>query len=306
MNSLPHRPVLFSEVLSLFEGRSLTFFVDGTIGAGGHAKGILEQHPELRHYIGFDQDEHARAIARQQLAPWSDKVRIVPNNFSSLSQLLEEANIDGVDGMLFDLGVSSMQLDEAMRGFSFSKEGPLDMRMDCSATLTAEEIINDWSEEKLGIILRDYGEVRPWRRLARLICHTRQSERLHTTKELAELVTQIIPKKHKKTHPATCVFQALRIAVNRELDVLHAILPEAIQRLNSGGRLAVISFHSLEDRLVKKAFRFAASDKWDTRGLGDGLFADKTPDVKLLTRRPIEATEEEVAENPRSRSAKMR
>lgn len=301
----PHISVLMSQVLHLFEGKQLRVFVDGTLGAGGHAKALLETHPELEMFIGFDQDPDALRIARDQLEQWSKKIQFIPRNFVDMPQVLRSLNISQVDGILLDLGVSSMQLDQPERGFSFMREGPLDMRMNPNQKLTAAEVVNEWSQEDLGSIFREYGEEKQWRAAANAIVTARAIQPIRTTQELAAVLRPMFAWKKKGVNPLTLVFQALRICVNLELEVLENILPKAIELLAPGGRLAVISFHSLEDRLVKEAFRFAASDKLNTSGLS-GLFLNKDPIVKILTKKPICATDEEVAYNPRSRSAKLR
>ncbi len=295
-----HLPVLLQEVLSVFEGKHLTTFVDGTLGAGGHAEAILDAHPELELYLGIDQDPTARELASKRLQRFGNKVKIVSGNFRDLQELVGEQQIDGV---LLDLGVSSMQLDTAARGFSFQSEGPLDMRMDPTQTLDAATICNEWGEKQLIQILRNYGEEPRARIVARAIIKKRPFQ---TTKQLVEALTPHLRyKTPSRTHPLTRTFQALRIAVNSELDVITEVLPQAIEVLAPTGRLAVITFHSLEDRIVKRWFQEAASDKENTSGLG-GLFLDKEPLVDLLSRKPIAATEQEQESNPRSRSAKLR
>lgn len=303
--SSPHQSVLFSEVLEAFRECDLHTFVDGTLGAGGHSVGILDGHSELKKLIGIDQDPVARDIAKERLAKWNEKVIIVSGNFAQLSQHLHKLGIHKVNGILLDIGVSSMQFDQPEKGFSFMQEGPLDMRMDPSSDLTAEEIINTWSEQELGKIFRDFGEEKQWRAAARIIVAAREKHPITTTKQLADILRPIFSWKKKGINPLTLIFQALRICVNRELEVLENVLPDAIEMLSPGGRLAVISFHSLEDRIVKNYFRFAASDKHDTSGIG-GIFLDKDPVVKLVTRKPIVPSEEEIERNPRCRSAKLR
>lgn len=301
--SFTHQPVLLAEVLAAFHNRPLHRFVDCTLGLGGHATAILEAHPEISEFVGCDQDPAAREIATERLAPWGSKLRIIAGNFSTLS----DTEIAAVDGMLVDLGVSSLQLDHAARGFSFRFEGPLDMRMDPNETLTAADIVNHWSESDLGRLLRDLGEEKDWRTITRAIVKARKLQPIETTTQLADLIVPLFPfhRRRKAIHPATLTFQALRLCVNRELDVLKTLLPWAINALAPGGRLAVISFHSLEDRIVKQVFQDAASDKVSTSGQG-GIFLDKTPLVKILSRKPMACTEEEADENPRARSAKLR
>lgn len=305
MNSTPHISVLYRELLESFSGSHLRCFVDATLGAGGHSAAFLQGHPEIEHLIGIDQDPIARKIAAERLAPWKEKVTIVPGNFSELATHLNRLGISKIDGIIFDLGVSSMQLDFAEKGFSFMREGPLDMRMDPSNPLTAKEIVNTWSEGDLARLFRDYGEEKYWRQAARLIVKARERQPLETTLELAEILKMGMPFSKKGIHPATLVFQALRIRVNSEIEVIEKALPVAIEMLNPGGRIGVISFHSLEDRVVKNVMRFAASDKMNTSGLG-GLFLDKEPVVELITKKPLIAADDEIASNPRSRSAKLR
>jgi 16S rRNA (cytosine1402-N4)-methyltransferase len=301
-----HLSVLLDEVVQAFDGCCLKTFVDGTLGAGGHAEAILQAHPEIERYIGIDQDPEAIAIARERLAKWKNKLEIVSSNFSKLEEILHTLKIDKVEGILLDLGVSSMQLDRAEKGFSFMREGPLDMRMDPDNPLTAKEIINTWGEGDLARIFRDLGEEKKWRIAAREIVKQRGQTPFNTTKDLADFLKKTLYTNKKGIHPATQIFQALRIKVNNELGVIETALPIAIDWLAPKGRLAVISFHSLEDRLVKNITRFSASDKMDTSGIGVGLFRDKERVIDILTRKAIIPTDEEISRNPRSRSAKLR
>lgn len=306
METYPHQPVLLNEVLQAFDPVSISLIVDCTLGAGGHAQAILERHPEIKTYLGIDQDPSALALARARLEPWREKMIIKQGNFDALDLYIKELGLSSPNAILADLGVSSMQLDQPLRGFSFMQEGPLDMRMNPDLDLTAADIVNTWSENDLGRIFRDYGEERQWKMAARTIVKAREDRPFTTTSDLRSILTPALSRYAKKgIHPLTLVFQALRICVNRELEVLETFLPQAIDLLIPGGRLAVISFHSLEDRIVKNHFRHAASDKWETSGLS-GLFRDKEPMIKLITKRPWEATEEEIKTNPRSRSAKLR
>lgn len=301
----PHISVLLQQVLDVFQTKQLRYFVDGTLGAGGHSEAILKAHPEIERLIGIDQDPTALAIAKERLAPWKNKLTFVSANFSALKTILKEEKLNKIDGMLLDLGVSSMQFDQPEKGFSFMREGPLDMRMNPNSGLTAFQIINEWPQSDLERIFRDYGEEKLWRLAARVIIRLRKEKPITTTVALAEAIREAFPYPKKGIHPATLIFQALRIAVNDELGVLERTLPEAIDSLSVGGRLAVITFHSLEDRIVKNIMRSAASDKVHTSGIG-GLFLDRVPDIKLLTRKPLIADEQEVSLNPRSRSAKLR
>lgn len=309
MDDVPHRSVLIAPFLDFFRDCSLRVFVDGTVGAAGHAAALLEAHSEVETFVGLDQDATALAIAAKRLSPWQQKVVLEKGNFAQLPEHLEKQGITAVDGIFLDLGVSSMQLDRAERGFSFSKPGPLDMRMDTDSALTAMEIVNTWPEEELARIFRAYGEEQRWRAAARHLVRAREHRPLETTDDLVAVLEPVVAagrhRQHKRIHPMTLIFQALRIAVNGELEVLEQVLPAAIDVLRPGGRLGVISFHRLEDRIVKKVFRFAASDKMNTTGLG-GIFVDKEPTVKLLTRKAVGADEEEIRDNPRCRSAKMR
>lgn len=299
---IPHTSVLLEEVLSAFDGRSLHYVVDATLGAGGHSLALLERHPEIVQLIGIDQDTTALEIAKKRLEPYAHKVKFIHGNFASLGRY----DIPPLDAFLADLGVSSMQLDRPERGFSFMREGPLDMRMDLSSPLTAADIVNTWSEEDLGKIFRVYGEEKQWRRAASLIVEERNRSPFSSTLQLAHLFEQKLHKGAKKgIHPATLIFQALRIAVNRELEVIEQLLPTVLRLMNREGRIAVISFQSLEDRLVKNIFRDWAEDKVSSSGIG-GVFIDKIPEGKVITRKPIVASEEEVNRNPRSRSAKLR
>lgn len=306
MDPFLHHPVLLAEVVQAFEPLHLQIVIDGTLGAGGHAQCLLEQHPEIQYYIGIDQDPDALALAAERLKPWASKLFLRHGNFAQFDEFLKELSLTFANAILVDLGVSSMQLDQPHRGFSFMREGPLDMRMNPLQELTAAEIVNTWSEEDLGRIFRDYGEEKQWRTAARTIVKNRQLRPFVTTQDLKSILTPVLARFAKKgIHPLTLVFQALRICVNRELEVLEDFLPKAVDFLAPGGRLAVISFHSLEDRIVKTQMRFAASDKWETTGLS-GLFRDKQPTVKLITKKPIESSAAEIERNPRSRSAKFR
>ena len=301
---MPHLPVLLSEVLKSFENQQLKVFVDGTLGAAGHSSALLSEHPEIEQLIGFDQDPQALKLATQRLESHSDRVTFVHHNFSALAEQLDTLGVEKVDGILLDIGVSSMQMDSEDRGFSFRYDAPLDMRMNPEQELTAAEIVNTWSEQDLVRIFRAYGEEQRARAAVRAIVSARPFE---TTQELLDAIVPVlrVPKSRSQIHPATKVFQALRIAVNGELDVLKAVIPAAIERLRPGGRLAIITFHSLEDRIVKRAFRYAADDKENSSGIG-GVFVDKDPIIQVITRKPIGPTEEEIEENPRARSAKLR
>jgi 16S rRNA (cytosine1402-N4)-methyltransferase len=277
-----HIPVLTREVLEVFAEQKLSIFFDGTLGAGGHAKAILEAHPEIERYIGCDRDPRAHQLAKEILAPWGGKVVFVRGSYAD-----EIANVEGcIDGFLIDIGVSSMQLNEKERGFSFQGDAQLDMRMDPEGDLTAEIIVNRYPEVELARIFHEYGEERRSRQVAKAIVEARRKKRIRTTSELVEIIKPIAQR--GKLHPATLCFQALRIAVNDELGQLERGLDRAIQKLCPGGRIAVISFHSLEDRIAKNHLR------------------DAKERIRILTKKPIGPSAEEIKSNPRSRSAKLR
>lgn len=298
----PHISVLLKECLLAFKDLKLSTFVDGTLGAGGHSEAILSAHPEMTQFIGIDQDPSALEIASKRLEKFRDKSSFVHGNFSDLEHLLKNQKVDGI---LVDLGVSSMQLDQAERGFSFMRDGPLDMRMNPKLEISAKDIVNTWEEKALADIFYQYGEEKQSYKAARAIIESRQIKPFETTLELAAVIEKSIKRIKWDLHPATKIFQALRIAVNGELDRLEAFLPQAMNALRPGGRLAVITFHSLEDRIVKHRFAYYASDKESTSGIG-GMFLMKTPTGKVITRKALEADDEEVKVNPRSRSAKLR
>jgi 16S rRNA (cytosine1402-N4)-methyltransferase len=302
----PHLPVLLQEVLQAFEPCALKTFVDGTVGAGGHATALLERYPTLELLIGIDQDPQARLLAEQRLAPFQGRYKLVAGNFRYIGTHLNQLGIEQVDGILLDLGVSSMQLDQAERGFSFQYDGPLDMRMDPTAPQSAADLVNTLSEAELTQILRDYGDLAQARQLASAIVAGRQQAPLTTTRQLVELLRPVArPIRGGRIHPLTLVFQALRIAVNQELQVLEAALPAAVAALRPGGRLAVITFHSKEDRIVKQWAREAAQD-WtaDPTNPYSGRQSVE-PTVRLITK-AVQATKAEQKHNPRSRSAKLR
>lgn len=297
---LMHIPVLLGEILDFLKDRKISIFFDGTLGMGGHAKEILQQHPEIEKYIGCDQDEEALEMAKKALTPFHKKVEFIHGNYSHMSEFLKERGISCIDGALFDVGVSSLQIDMGPRGFSFMKEGPLDMRMDRRADLTAEEVVNEYPEKKLGEIFRDLGEEPKWRQAARAIVNARQKKRIRTTAELANVVKAVVRGK-KHLHPATLVFQALRIYVNDELHAMEKGVRSAIHALCPGGVMGVVSFHRLEDRIVKTLFKEASTER--TR---DEVLQKQGAILKLLTKKPLVPTLQEMKSNPRSRSSKLR
>ena len=301
-----HKPVLLDECLDALAVRPDGIYVDGTLGRAGHSLEIVRRLTTGR-LIALDRDETALAAARQRLAPYRERVTLVHSNFSRLGAVLDGLGIDAADGMLFDLGVSSPQLDDASRGFSYKQDAPLDMRMDASAPYTARELVNTASYEELRRILYEYGEERYAPQIARAICAAREARPIETTLELAELIRGAMPAKalREKQHPAKRSFQAIRIAVNDELGELEPMLDAAEAHLRPGGRLAVITFHSLEDRIVKQKLR----------GLATGCVCPpefpvcvcgRKAKLKLVTRKPIVSGEAELETNPRARSAKLR
>ncbi len=301
-----HKSVLLEECLEALHIRPDGIYVDGTLGRAGHSLEIVRRLERGR-LIGIDRDLTAIEAAKERLAPWMDRVTLIHGNFADLERELRENGISGADGMLFDLGVSSPQLDDASRGFSYMQDAPLDMRMDTSAPLTAYEVVNQWSYEELRRILYEYGEERYAPAIAKAVVRTRETRAIETTLELVDVIKGAMPPAalREKQHPAKRSFQAIRIAVNGELDALPPMLKAAVDFLNPGGRLAVITFHSLEDRIVKRAMQDMA------RGCTcppefPVCVCGKKPKIKLLTRKPIVSGTAELADNPRARSAKLR
>ena len=301
-----HKSVLLDECIEALKIRPDGIYVDGTLGRAGHSREIVQKLTTGR-LICIDRDMAAIDAAKERLAPWMERVTLVHGNFADLGEVLQEMNVTGVDGMLFDLGVSSPQLDDASRGFSYMQDAPLDMRMDKTAALTAYEVVNAWSYEELRRILFEYGEERYAPAIAKAIVRARETRPVETTLELVDLIKSAMPPAalREKQHPAKRSFQAIRIAVNGELDALPPMLKSATEALNPGGRLAVITFHSLEDRIVKRAMQDMA------RGCTcppefPVCICGKKPKLKLLTRKPIVSGEAELEENPRARSAKLR
>ncbi|TYO96086.1 16S rRNA (cytosine1402-N4)-methyltransferase [Geothermobacter ehrlichii] len=302
-----HRPVMPQEVLELLAPRPGGTYLDGTVGGGGHARLILEASCPDGRLVGLDRDAEALAAAHRTLAPFGGRVSLVRSAFADFETVLDRLGIDRLDGMLLDLGVSSHQLDSAERGFSFRRDGPLDMRMNRDEGETAAEVLASRSADELARIFREYGEERYARRIARRIVAERQVAELRTTRQLAELVAQVVPpsRDSRRIHPATRVFQALRIAVNGELEQVEQGVRRGIGRLRPGGRLVVISFHSLEDRLVKRIFRDAARGCICPPRL-PVCQCGRVPEVRLLTRRALRPSATEIEANVRSRSAVLR
>jgi 16S rRNA (cytosine1402-N4)-methyltransferase len=300
--NLSHRSVLYHEIIHEIAPQRGRKYVDGTLGAGGHAWGILEGSGPDGQLLGLEVDAQAISLAGERLSAYGERVVIVRASYVSLSEQLDDLGWESVDGILLDLGVSSMQFNTPERGFSFQHEGPLDMRYDSRSPFTAADIVNTWDEEAIADVLYRYGEERGSRRIARKIVEARP---LQTTTQLAEVVLKGCKRPPKsRIHPATRTFQAIRIAVNGELDALERALPQAVDALAPGGRLAVISFHSLEDRIVKRFFRGHSQDQRDNEHPLAPVVRRAT--LRTVNRKPIVPTEAEVLANPRSRSAKLR
>jgi len=300
-----HIPVLTKETVGFLASERGGLFVDCTLGLGGHASALLEANPGIR-LIGIDRDPEALELARDLLLPYGERVRIVPGDFAELTVLLHGLRVEAVDGILADLGVSSLQLDQGSRGFSFRREGPLDMRMG-PGQLTAAEVVNQYAEAQLEKIFRDYGEERQARRIARAVTARRQQKLIETTTELRDIVAGVLRRgggrPRSRIDPATRVFQAIRIEVNRELVGLDTFLDQAVRMLNRDGRLVVISYHSLEDRIVKNRLRDLARGEIDQI---TGRPRSETQVIEVLTKRPVRPGAEEVSLNPRARSGRLR
>ena len=302
-----HIPVLFHEIMDIMAPQPGEVFVDCTLGGGGHSGGFLERIGPDGRLIGIDQDTNALAAAQQNLSAYDGRVTYVHSNYSHLDEILNTYAPAGVDGILFDIGVSSHQLDEKDRGFSYMQDAPLDMRMDQSRSMTARDVVNTYSEEELHRILKEYGEERWAKRIAKFIVEFRAKKPVETTGELVDIIKRAIPKgaREEGSHPAKRTFQAIRIEVNDELGVLERTIEVAVKHLRKGGRVGIISFHSLEDRIVKEKFRYLASDCICPPEM-PFCQCDKVSEVKILTRKPVTATDEELEMNSRSKSAKFR
>jgi 16S rRNA (cytosine1402-N4)-methyltransferase len=289
-HAFAHVAVLQAQVLAALAPQPGGRYIDGTLGGGGHASAVLAASGPDGRLLGIDADEEALRAAGQRLAGYGTRVVLAHANFREIGAVAAEHGFHQADGILLDLGVSSHQLDTPARGFSFQSDGPLDMRLDQSDGETAADLVNEMPEEQLANLIYRYGEEHGSRRIARMIVEARRRSPFRTTSELANLVARALGGRHGRIHPATRTFQALRIAVNQELESLETALPQAIELLGNGGRLAVISFHSLEDRIVKLFFRAEA----------------QAGRIQILTKKPQEAEEHEARGNPRSRSAKLR
>ncbi len=301
-----HKSVLLDETIEALNIHPDGIYLDGTLGGAGHSEQIVKRLTTGT-LIGIDRDEVALSAARQRLSPYGERVVTVHSNFCELADVLDRLSIPFVDGMLFDLGVSSPQLDDAQRGFSYMADAPLDMRMDRSQSLSAYEVVNGWPQEELRRILYDYGEERYAPQIAAAMVRRREKQSIETTMELVEVIRSAMPAQalREKQHPAKRSFQAIRIAVNDELGAVDRMLQVAFDRLKPGGRIAIITFHSLEDRIVKSRMQAAA------RGCicppeFPVCVCGRKPVVRLVTRKPVVSGEEELEENPRARSAKLR
>ena len=306
MTEFHHVSVLLEECMEGLDIKPEGIYVDGTLGGAGHSSQIAARLTTGR-LIGIDRDETALKAAGERLAPFGDRVTLVHSNFCEIDGVLERLGIPGVDGILLDLGVSSPQLDDGARGFSYMADAPLDMRMDSSDSLNAHTVVNTWPYEELKRILYEYGEERYAPQIASAICKRRETAPIETTLELVDVIRSAMPPAalREKQHPAKRSFQAIRIAVNDELNAVSRVMEAAIPRLNPGGRLAVITFHSLEDRIVKNAMAAAARGCTCPPSF-PVCVCGKKPAVKLITRKPIVSGEEELERNPRARSAKLR
>ena len=306
MSEFHHVSVLLWECIEGLDIKPDGIYVDGTLGGAGHSCEIVKRLDTGRH-IGIDRDPIALKAAGERLAPYADKVTLVHSNFCEIRQVLDDLDIEGVDGILLDLGVSSPQLDDGARGFSYMADAPLDMRMNNEDPLTAHDVVNSWPYEELKRILYDYGEERYAPQIASAICRRREQKPIETTLELVDVIRSAMPPAalREKQHPAKRTFQAIRIAVNDELGSVEKVMRDAIPKLNKGGRLAVITFHSLEDRIVKNAM-VAASKGCTCPPSFPVCVCGKKPQVKLITRKPIVSSDEELEVNPRARSAKLR
>src|SRR5688572_14116474 len=302
MDGLPHQPVLYKEIIHALQPQAGGRYVDGTLGAGGHARGIMEASAPDGQLLGLDVDPQALAIARRYLAPYEHRIHLAQASYTSLSTQLALLQWDAVDGIVLDLGASSMQFDTPERGFSFLQDAPLDMRFGPHIPQTAADLVNKYSERELADLIYQYGEERESRKIARAIVRARP---IHTTRELVTVIENVSPRRGDRMHPATRTFQALRIAVNEELASIKEVLPQAVAALKPGGRLAVIAFHSLEDRIVKDFFREQSKDRVNPPY--EQIYEEeRKATLKEVNRKPIVPSDEEIKNNPRARSAKLR
>ncbi len=307
MKNFHHVPVMLHEVMTHLNLKQGGTYVDCTLGGGGHTLEIIKKIQPGGRVIGIDQDPNALAAARQRLESYGQSIVFVHSNYYRLKEISAELDLDGADGVLFDLGVSSHQLDEGERGFSYMQDASLDMRMNPGDRVTAEQIVNEKTEDELAAIIRDFGEERWARRIARFIVEYREKSPIHTTGELVEIIKKAVPAgaRREGPHPAKRTFQALRIAVNDELNRFRNALHDAVDITRPGGRICVISFHSLEDRIAKEVFRDLAKSCICPPGL-PVCMCNKKQQVRVLTGKPVLPTPEELQVNPRARSAKLR
>ncbi len=301
-----HYSVLLSECMQGLNIKPDGVYVDGTAGGAGHSSEIAKRLESGR-LIAIDQDETAVAVATERLNALNKNTTVVRNNFCNIADVCREVGVDGIDGVLLDLGVSSYQLDTAERGFSYSADAPLDMRMDNRVSLSAYDVVNGYSEQSIKKILFDFGEERYAPQIAAAIVKRREKEPIRTTAELSDIIKSAMPSAAREGghHPAKRSFQAIRIEVNKELDVIEPAIRDAVSLLNKGGRMAIITFHSLEDRIVKQTFASLATGCTCPKDLPICICKNK-PKVKVLTKKPILPSKQELEENPRSRSAKLR
>ena len=299
-----HVPVMVTECIDFLNLKDGGIYVDATLGGGGHSKAMLEANPNIRLY-GFDQDVEAIEKATAVLEPWAKQIFLIQNNFEALRTELALLKIKGIDGIIFDLGVSSHQIDDASRGFSFDSDAELDMRMDRETEMSAFKVVNEMELFDLAKVIKDFGEELYAKRIAKAIVEARTAAEITNTKQLANIIESCVKSGKESVKSKARVFQAIRIYVNRELEVLENALRDSINILNPGGRIVVMSYHSLEDRIVKQAFR-TASTGCDCPPQSPQCFCNKLPVIKNLTRRPVMASDNEIETNSRSRSAKLR
>ncbi|MGO1041580.1 16S rRNA (cytosine(1402)-N(4))-methyltransferase RsmH [Clostridioides difficile] len=302
-----HVSVLLNECIENLKIKPDGVYVDCTMGGAGHSKEIVKKLSDKGLFIGFDQDKNAINTAKERLSEYESRVKFVHSNFENIKEELEKIGVHKIDGVLADLGVSSHQLDEAERGFSYMQDAPLDMRMDVRCEFSAYDVVNTYTEDELTKIIKDYGEDNWAKRIAKFIVEERVNKPIETTGELVDIIKKAIPKKARidGPHPAKRTFQAIRIEVNNELGVITKMINDASSIMNEGGRICIITFHSLEDRIVKNAFKYLASDCICPQHLPI-CQCDKESEVKIITRKPILPSNEEIEVNPRSRSAKLR
>ncbi|RBP45549.1 16S rRNA (cytosine(1402)-N(4))-methyltransferase RsmH [Garciella nitratireducens] len=302
-----HVPILLNECIENLKIHPNGIYVDGTLGGAGHGVAICKNLTIQGHFIGIDQDENAIKAAQKRLMGFPPKISVIRDNFRNIKSILEKLKIEHIDGMFLDLGVSSHQLDEPLRGFSYQNDAPLDMRMDNRKTFTAKDIVNHYSKQELTKIIKTYGEEKWAARISQFIVEYRKNKEINTTGELVDIIKKAIPAKARRNgpHPAKRTFQAIRIEVNNELDILKDSIEDIVDCLNPEGRICIISFHSLEDRIVKKTFQ-KLENPCECPPEFPQCVCNKKPKIKIITKRPIIPTELELKNNPRARSAKLR